>query len=163
MCRYLQAEGLQVVEVDRPDRRMRCQRGKSHAIDAEAAARSVLAGTATAVPKKRDGIVESIRALRTIALRAIGVDYAGQFLLTAGERPERLRSEAALAHHAEWRRSQPQADAANGIVSSAAATAPPTGPCVWQSLCACAAAHGLVATSNAGPKRVSPSLRSCTA
>lgn len=37
-------------------------------------------------------------APRTIALRAIGVDHAGQFLITAGERPERLRSEAAFAH-----------------------------------------------------------------
>ena len=36
-------------------------------------------------------------APRTIALRAIGVDHAGQFLVTAGERPERLRSEAAFA------------------------------------------------------------------
>lgn len=194
LCRYLQAEGVQVVEVDRPDRRMRRQHGKSDAIDAEAAARSVLAGIATAVPKNQDGIVESIRALRTarsgavkarsaacnalqgmvvtapaelrsaldalsrsalvrtcaalrpdrqrladptqatkaalrtlasrivmlegeveelddalsqlvhraaprtIALRAIGVDHAGQLLITAGERPERLRSEAAFAH-----------------------------------------------------------------
>lgn len=53
LCRYLQAEGVQVVEVDRPDRRMRRRHGKSDAIDAEAAARSVLAGTVTAVPKNR--------------------------------------------------------------------------------------------------------------
>jgi hypothetical protein len=50
-----------VVEVDRPDRRTRRQRGRSDPIDAEAAARAVLAGTATAVPKRRDGIVEAIR------------------------------------------------------------------------------------------------------
>jgi hypothetical protein len=53
-----------VVEVDRPDRRLRRQRGRSDPIDAEAA-RAVLAGTATAAPKRRDGIVESIRVLRT--------------------------------------------------------------------------------------------------
>lgn len=56
LCRYLQAEGVQVVEVDRPDRRMRRRQGKSDAIDAEAAARSVLAGTVTAVPKNRGGM-----------------------------------------------------------------------------------------------------------
>jgi transposase len=62
---YLGDRQVRVVEVDRPDRRTRRQRGKSDPIDAEAAARAVLAGTATAVPKRRDGIVEAIRALRT--------------------------------------------------------------------------------------------------
>jgi transposase len=38
---------------------------ESDPIDAEAAARAVLAGTATAAPKRRDGIVEAIRVLRT--------------------------------------------------------------------------------------------------
>jgi transposase len=56
---------VRVVEVDRPDRRTRRQRGRSDPIDAEAAARAVLAGTATAAPKRRDGIVEAIRVLRT--------------------------------------------------------------------------------------------------
>jgi len=37
-------------------------------------------------------------APRTIALPAIGVDHAGQLLVTVGDRPERLRSEAAFAH-----------------------------------------------------------------
>ena len=54
-----------MVEVNRPDRRTRRQHGKSDPIDAEAAARAVLAGTATAVPKRRDGIIEAIRVLRT--------------------------------------------------------------------------------------------------
>jgi len=194
LTRYLLAAGVPVAEVDRPNRRMRRQRGKSDPIDAEAAARAVLAGTATVPPKDRGGIVESIRALRaarsgavkargaalnglkamivsapaelravlddlhtvplikmcaclrpdrqrlddplqgtkaalrslarrivaledeineldaalaglvrraaphTISLLAIGVEHAGQLLVTAGERPERLRSEAAFAH-----------------------------------------------------------------
>jgi len=62
---YLGDQQVRVVEVDRPDRRTRRQRGKSDPIDAEAAARAVLAGTATAAPKRRDGIVEAIRVLRT--------------------------------------------------------------------------------------------------
>jgi len=45
---YLLHQQVVVIEVDRPDRRMRRQRGKSDPIDAEAAARAVLAGVATA-------------------------------------------------------------------------------------------------------------------
>jgi len=60
-----------VLEVDRPDRKTRRQRGKSDPIDAEAAARAVLAGTATALPKRRDGIVEAIRALRSVRAGAV--------------------------------------------------------------------------------------------
>ena len=52
-----------MVEVDRPDRKTRRQ-GKSDTIDAEAAARAVLSGKATAVPKTGDGPVEMIRVLR---------------------------------------------------------------------------------------------------
>jgi transposase len=191
---YLLDQRVVVIEVDRPDRRMRRQRGKSDPIDAEAAARAVLARVATAPAKRRDGIVESIRALRAarsgaikartaainqlkgllvtapsplredldqlataalvatcarlrpeeaaladpvqatkaalrvvacrirqlneeigladqrlatlvgraaprlLKLQAIGVDHAGQLLVTAGQRPERLRGEAAFAH-----------------------------------------------------------------
>ena len=63
--RVLQHAGVQVVEVNRPNRQLRRTRGKSDTVDAEAAARAVLAGHATVVPKARDGIVESIRVLRT--------------------------------------------------------------------------------------------------
>jgi transposase len=62
----LQAAGMTVVEVNRPDRANRRRRGKSDPVDAEAAARAVLAGQATAVPKNREGAVEALRAL-TIA------------------------------------------------------------------------------------------------
>jgi transposase len=65
LTRYLLDQQVRVVEVDRPDRRTRRQRGRSDPIDAEAAARAVLAGTATAAPKRRDGIIEAIRVLRT--------------------------------------------------------------------------------------------------
>src|SRR5664280_2015187 len=41
--RYLRRHGLAVVEVNRPDRSTRHRRGKSDPIDAEAAARAVLA------------------------------------------------------------------------------------------------------------------------
>ena len=64
LCRHLTGEGVEVVEVNRPNRQMRRLRGKSDTVDAEAAARAALNGEASAAPKDRDGIVESIRVLR---------------------------------------------------------------------------------------------------
>lgn len=66
LARLLTAEHVRVVEVSRPNRQTRRRRGKSDPIDAEAAARAVLSGQATAVPKNREGAVEALRAL-TIA------------------------------------------------------------------------------------------------
>jgi len=63
LARYLRGVGIVVVEVDRPNRQTRRRLGKSDPIDAEAAARAVLSGTATVIPKHRDGPVEQIRVL----------------------------------------------------------------------------------------------------
>ena len=51
LARLLSEAGVTVIEVNRPDRSGRRTRGKSDDLDAEAAARSVLSGQATAVPK----------------------------------------------------------------------------------------------------------------
>ena len=64
LARHLQESGVEVVEVNRPNRQMRRQRGKSDPVDAESAARAALNGEATIVPKDHDDIVESIRVLR---------------------------------------------------------------------------------------------------
>src|SRR6266545_4590093 len=64
LAQFLTGSGVQVFEVNRPNRRARRRRGKSDPVDAEAAARAVLAGTATVEPKTGDGPVEMIRALR---------------------------------------------------------------------------------------------------
>ena len=48
-------EGLRVWEVNCPDRSRRRRKGKSDPVDAENAARAVLAGEATAVPRDRRG------------------------------------------------------------------------------------------------------------
>ena len=53
-----------VIEVMRTDRRDRRLRGKSDTLDAENAARTALAGNATAVPKSADGVVEMIRQIK---------------------------------------------------------------------------------------------------
>ena len=91
---YLLDQQVRVVEVDRPDRRTRRQRGKSDPIDAEAAARAVLAGAATAAPKRRDGIVEAIRALRTarrgaVKARTAAINQLKALLVTAPAPSER--------------------------------------------------------------------------
>jgi transposase len=66
LARALTARGIEVIEVNRPNRQLRRRRGKSDTVDAEAAARAVLNGEATSVPKAADGIVEAIRALRMV-------------------------------------------------------------------------------------------------
>ncbi len=88
-------EGVTVLEVPRPDRRTRRNRGKSDPIDAEQAARSVLAGTATAAPKLADGPIEAIRNLHVAKLGAIKAKTAAtntlrSMILTA---PEPLRAQ----------------------------------------------------------------------
>jgi len=71
LSRSLTAEGVQVVEVNRPDRAARRRAGKSDAVDAEAAARAVLGGKATATPKRKDGPVEDLRVLKTVKDSAV--------------------------------------------------------------------------------------------
>jgi transposase len=55
LLRHLRQACVIVVEVDRPDRHTRPSKDKSDPIDAEAAARAALAGTATGTPKGREG------------------------------------------------------------------------------------------------------------
>ena len=60
LARAVRRAGHQVVEVNRGYRRTRRVAGKSYTVDAETAARSVLAGQSTAIPKTADGAVEMI-------------------------------------------------------------------------------------------------------
>lgn len=69
LTRHLKRAGIWVMEVERPKRRHRHASGKSDPIDAEAAARTVLAGEAVGEPKSGEGLVEMIRALRTAGVR----------------------------------------------------------------------------------------------
>ena len=58
LARHLRARGTEVLEVERPERQRRSSRRnveKSDPSDAEAAARAVLAGEASGVPKSADG------------------------------------------------------------------------------------------------------------
>ena len=71
LCRYLQAQGCSVTEVRGPNRKLRRDKGKSDTIDAEAAARSVLAGTSTIVPKAGNDWIEQLRVLRVARRSAV--------------------------------------------------------------------------------------------
>ncbi|MGV9350967.1 IS110 family transposase [Streptomyces spiralis] len=71
IARFLTANQVTVVEVDRPDRKARRDNGKSDPIDAYGAATAVLSGRAGGTPKSRDGIVEAIRALRVVRKSAV--------------------------------------------------------------------------------------------
>ena len=71
LARYLAGCGVEVVEVVRPNRQARRQRGKSDVADAVAAALAALSGEASGVPRSRDGLVESIRALRVARAGAV--------------------------------------------------------------------------------------------
>ena len=66
LTRHLSAVGVDVIEVDRPDRKARRLDGKTDTIDAVAAARAVISGRATGTPKTRDGSVEAIRQLEIV-------------------------------------------------------------------------------------------------
>jgi transposase len=95
LARHLKAMGIAVVEVERPKRSQRSprRRGKSDPLDAERAARAVLAGEATGVPRSGDGRVEMIRTLRgarrsAVKARAQAANQIQAMLVTA---PERLR------------------------------------------------------------------------
>lgn len=71
LARWLRERGFTVLEVERPNRQTRRRRGTSDPLDAEAAARAVLAGTATGRPKAGDGPVEMVRALQVARRSAV--------------------------------------------------------------------------------------------
>ncbi|NHO83468.1 IS110 family transposase [Micromonospora sp. CMU55-4] len=95
LARHLGSRKVPVVEVDRPDRRTRRAKGKSDPIDAIAAARATLAGTAMGIPKTRTGPVEAIRALRVARHGAVKARTAAinQMRGLVAAAPEALRAE----------------------------------------------------------------------
>ena len=97
VARFLQAAGVDVVEVTRAARVDRRHKGKNDPRDAQAAAMVVLAGRATAAPKDRSGIVESIRLLRiarqtAVKARSQAVIQLKTILVSAPEPLRELRS-----------------------------------------------------------------------
>ncbi len=108
LSRTLTKAGIPVVEVNRPHAHVRHRRGKSDAVDAEAAARKVLAGESSAVPKDTSGVVEAIRQLKVakegaLKARAAALVQLRDLIVTAPadlrealSRRKTLRGRAAL-------------------------------------------------------------------
>jgi transposase len=93
LASYLRRHAMRVVEVSGVDRRKRRRDGKDDTLDAEAAARSLLAGTSTAVPKTADGVAEMVRQLKiardtAVKARASAMIALKQLLVNA---PPELR------------------------------------------------------------------------
>lgn len=95
ICRHLSAAGIEVVEVCRPDRVERRRRGKSDVLDAAGAAEAARTGNRIAVPKSRDGQVESVRVVRldrgsAVQARTRALQQIDQLIVTA---PAQLRDQ----------------------------------------------------------------------
>ena len=95
LTRALVEQGCRVIEINQPHAHLRARRGKNDAIDAEAAARKVLSGEATAAAKDTSGIVESIRQLSVarssaVKARSAALCQLGDLLVTA---PATLREQ----------------------------------------------------------------------
>jgi transposase len=71
LTRCLHAAGVTVMEVNQPDKAHRRRRGKTDTIDAEAAARAVISGRASALAKAADGPVAMLRMFKLAKASAI--------------------------------------------------------------------------------------------
>ena len=122
LARYLMAAGIEVVEVNRPNRQLRRLRGgKSDPVDAEAAARAAASGQARAIPKSGDGPVECLRML-LVARRSAAkarTQAANQIHSLVVTAPEQVRHQlgglglkARVRVCARWRPGQEQTTAA---------------------------------------------------
>jgi transposase len=97
LASFVRRHGHKVIEVNRPDRRLRRLNGKSDTLDAENAARAVLSGFATAIPKSADGTVEMLRQLKIAYDTSVKERAAAMVTLKAVlvHAPEQLRLEVA--------------------------------------------------------------------
>jgi transposase len=95
LLRHLEQAGIEVLEVNRPDRSDRRRRGKDDTIDAENAAHAALAGNRVITPKTRTGMVESLRVLRVARSTAVKSRRVALQMLRAQiiSAPEELRDQ----------------------------------------------------------------------
>jgi transposase len=71
LARHLRAAGIEVIEVNQPDKAIRRRQGKTDSLDAQAAARAVLSGRASGSAKAGDGPVEMLRMFKLAKSSAI--------------------------------------------------------------------------------------------
>jgi transposase len=94
LARYLAGQGVQVLEVSRPDRQRRRRNGKSDPVDAVSAAVAALRGDECGIPKAQDGPAEELRALRAarrgaVKARTQAMNQLRALLITA---PDQIRA-----------------------------------------------------------------------
>jgi transposase len=94
LARHLAVSGIEVLEVDRPNRQERRRNGKSDELDAIEAARAVLSGRARGHAKGGIGTVEAMRALLVAkrSARSIRIKTAGQLRHLVITAPDDLRA-----------------------------------------------------------------------
>lgn len=93
LLRYVQTAGIAVLEVTAPDSSDRRRRGKDDDLDAQNAAHAAFAGKRTVTPKSRDGLIESLRVLKTcrktaVAARKVALQLIHNTIISA---PDELR------------------------------------------------------------------------
>lgn len=95
LSRFLTSQGVCVIEVARPDRKLRRLVGKSDPVDAEAAALAALSGRERGIPKSGDGPVEAIRMLRACRGSAVRdrTAVSNQFRSLLDTAPEQVRAD----------------------------------------------------------------------
>ena len=94
LSRFLHDHEIVVVEVDRPNRQDRRKVGKSDPTDALSAARAALSGSASVIPKTRNGPVEQIRILLVArrSARSQRIETLNQLRHLVFTGPEEVRS-----------------------------------------------------------------------
>lgn len=106
LARYLAAAGVAVVEVNQPHTHTRARHGKTDAIDAEAAARKVLAGECTNIAKDTSGAVEAIHQLHVVRASAVKARSAALHARSTGR--HRPRRAACVADREDAERQRPR-------------------------------------------------------
>ena len=102
LARFLRARGVEVVEVNRPNRQHRRRFGKHDPADAEAAARALQANTATGEPKTADGPAEMVRGLHVVRRSAVKArTQAANQLRAARHRAGRTQGKVAQLFHGQ--------------------------------------------------------------
>jgi transposase len=88
LTRWLTSREIRVLKVNQPHKHMRSRKGKSDPVDAEAAARKVLAGEIHVVPKDTAGVIDCVRQLRVaregaLKARSAALCQLGDLIVTA--------------------------------------------------------------------------------
>jgi transposase len=94
LSRYLHTVGVEVIEVDRPNRQERRRNGKSDTLDAIEAARAALSGRAKGKAKTADGRVEAMRVLLVArrSARNVRIKTLNQLRHLGFTAPDQLRA-----------------------------------------------------------------------